>query len=356
MNRSLILGYGITGKSFENYLLHLGEKFDIYDKRSISKTSKSLKNKINFNQYNAIYISPGINFKKEFSEISTKNLNFVTDLDIFFKENKSFKIGITGTNGKSTLAYYLEQLLNEVSSAVALGNYGEPLLNNLSHKKKYSIIEVSSFQLEKMQNNFFDLSVITNIKRDHIDFHGSFKSYKDSKFKILREGIRNIVWNDENDLNYLAFKILDYLKPNHNLKNFKLDNLPHRLETFKEGFINDSKSTNLSSLDFALDKLCFSGILVLCGDPKKENYMRHRICGPKKILIFGNHASELNKLIEHEEKIIFKDLDSLLKYILQIKKRGLEVLFSPGHPSGDDFKNFHERGNYFKKKVNEYFS
>ena len=48
-------------------------------------------------------------------------------------------------------------------------------------------------------------------------------------------------------------------------------------------------------------------------------------------------------------------MDSLLRYLLEEKVEG-DVLFSPGHPSGEDFQNFEIRGNSFKEKVNEYFS
>ena len=61
-----------------------------------------------------------------------------------FKENKSIKIGVTGTNGKSTLVHYLNQALNYVSSSIALGNIGNPLLDNIKHKNKYYISSYST--------------------------------------------------------------------------------------------------------------------------------------------------------------------------------------------------------------------
>ena len=207
-----------------------------------------------FDIYDSVYISPGINFKKLFPEVALEQINFISDLDIFFKKNSSFKIGITGTNGKSSLAYYLEQLLNKASSAIALGNYGNALLDNLEHTKKYSVIEVSSFQLDKMKENNFDLTVITNIQRDHIDYHGSFEAYRECKLKICRDGIKNLISDDETDLSNLAFQVFEYLEPKANLDSFELKDLPHRLEEFRTGFINDSKSTNLASLEYALKK------------------------------------------------------------------------------------------------------
>ena len=355
MKKSLILGYGITGKSFEAYLSKRNINFDILDEQKGFIPDNFTNTQSFFDIYDSVYISPGINFKKLFPEVAIEQINFISDLDIFFKKNSSFKIGITGTNGKSSLAYYLEQLLNKASSAIALGNYGNALLDNLEHTKKYSVIEVSSFQLDKMKENNFDLTVITNIQRDHIDYHGSFEAYRECKLKICRDGIKNLISDDETDLSNLAFQVFEYLEPKANLDSFELKDLPHRLEEFRTGFINDSKSTNLASLEYALKKIDFMGNLIMCGDPAKESYSNHNIEGPKKVLIFGRHAREIEKLILHDHKLVFETLDSLLRYLLEEKVEG-DVLFSPGHPSGEDFQNFEIRGNSFKEKVNEYFS
>jgi UDP-N-acetylmuramoylalanine-D-glutamate ligase len=355
MKKSLILGYGITGKSFEAYLSKRKINFDILDEQKSFIPDNFTGTQSFFDIYDSVYISPGINFKKLFPAVAIEQINFMSDLDIFFKKNNSFKIGITGTNGKSSLAYYLEQLLNQVSSAIALGNYGNALLDNLEHTRKYSIIEVSSFQLDKMKENNFDLTVITNIKRDHIDYHGCFESYKGCKLKICGDGIKNLISDDETELSHLAFQVFEYLEPKTNLDNFQLKELPHRLEEFRRGFINDSKSTNLASLEYALKKMNFEGNLIICGDPAKESYSNYHIEGPQKVLIFGRHAKEIEKLIFHDHKLVFETLDSLLRYLLDEKVEG-DVLFSPGHPSGQDFQNFEIRGNSFKEKVNEYFS
>ena len=121
-----------------------------------------------------------------------------------------------------------------------------------------------------MKENNFDLTVITNIQRDHIDYHGSFEAYRECKLKICRDGIKNLISDDETDLSNLAFQVFEYLEPKANLDSFELKDLPHRLEEFRTGFINDSKSTNLASLEYALKKIDFMGNLIMCGDPAKR--------------------------------------------------------------------------------------
>ena len=134
--KSLIFGYGKTGKSFENYLENKNISFDIYDddksklseihqEKNISPSFSDLKD------YQDIYISPGVKLENYLTKEEISNLNLKSDLDIFFLEHNSFKIGITGTNGKSTLVHLLEQALNHSSSAIALGNIGNPVLENL---------------------------------------------------------------------------------------------------------------------------------------------------------------------------------------------------------------------------------
>ena len=356
--KSLIFGYGQTGKSFERYLKNKNIIFDIYDDdtNKLPKAYQGKKIKPSFNSlknYKDIYISPGIKLQNYLTKDEITNLNLKSDLDIFFLEHNSFKVGITGTNGKSTLVHFLEQALNYSSSAIALGNIGNPVLENLDHQKKYSVIEASSYQLEKMESNFFDLAIITNIEHDHIRFHGTFKRYKEAKLKICRDKIKTI-FCDGHDYETIAKKIAKDLEPNSNYDDLKLSPLPHRLEEFAGRFIDDSKSTNSSSLKHAISKLEFSGVLIVCGDPGKECLNEIIIKGPKKVYIFGNHRKDLLKIMNHENIKDFATLDEVLKDLKDINDSS-KILFSPGNPSGKDFQNFSERGQYFKNKVLKYF-
>ena len=128
--KSLIYGYGITGKSFERYLIKKNIDFDIYD-INISNYSSNK----DFSKYKKIYCSPCIP-KEEFK--SLKKINEVlTDLDIFFKEDKSIKIGITGTNRKSTTCFHLSKIISQTDSVNLIGNIGNPVLDEINNGKKY---------------------------------------------------------------------------------------------------------------------------------------------------------------------------------------------------------------------------
>ena len=87
--KSLIFGYGITGQSFDRYLTKQGINFDIYDKKDINQPNaySTLPNKKKLKSYQTIYLSPGINLEENYSNSTFEDLNFITDMDIFFQEN-----------------------------------------------------------------------------------------------------------------------------------------------------------------------------------------------------------------------------------------------------------------------------
>ena len=341
--KSLIYGYGKTGESFERYLNKKNLKFDIFDK-NIKKYSK----KYDLTKYDQILCSPGIP-KDIYHDILCKNKNVLTDLDLFFREDNSIKIGITGTNRKSTTAYHLYQLFKDFDSVNLIGNIGNPMLDSIN-SSKYSILELSSFQLDKMITNNLDFGILLNIDVDHLDYHGDFESYKEAKEKILlsKKFIKSEIdpcklfkWITKTDAKEIIFK-----------------NLPYRYQIISEKVINDSKCTNFHALKHAIEKTnkkFFDSeyILIVCGDPKKEGNREIEICGPEEIYIFGKHSKQIDKCIKHTNKKIFETLEEIFKS-LNNKKICKNILFSPGYPSGEDFANFEERGDAFNKLFKKY--
>mgnify|MGYP001194770052 CR=1 FL=1 len=357
--KSLIFGYGITGRSFARYLTEKGIDFDIYDE-AVENASIfwQLPDREKLKSYEMVYLSPGINIKKIYANGEFDQIPYLTDLDIFFQEDSSYKIGITGTNGKSTCCHHLNQILD---NSELIGNIGKPVLDNINTGSAYSIIELSSFQLEKAKEIKLDLGVLLNIAPDHIDHHGSFKEYSRVKNRIKESK----VFKEESD----PKKIWSIITGMHHsaVKDIQVNNLPHRFEQFKRfkstgstyGGINDSKATNLAALEFALNKMLGDYYLILCGDPNKEQYKNYKIIGPKKVFIFGAHAREIYKRVSHPKKILLhnRSLRSVIHSIKHDKDLdgGIKILFSPGHPSGKDYKNFEERGDHFKQLVHEIF-
>ena len=351
--KSLIFGYGITGQSFERYLNKKGVDFEIYDEQITGPNiTNKLPNKEMLESLQMVYLSPGINLKKIYPKGEFDQIPYLTDLDIFFQEDSSYKIGVTGTNGKSTCCYHLHQILND---SQLIGNIGKPVLDSMN-SCAYSIIELSSFQLEKVHDIKLDFGVLLNIAPDHIDHHGTLAEYTRVKNRIKESKISI----EESDPKKLWSIIMGM---NHRvMRDIQFTDLPHRLEPMSgskwlKHLINDSKATNLAALEYALNKMDDSYFLILCGDPNKEQYKNYKIIGPKKIFIFGSYAREIYKRISHPQKILLhnQDLTSVMNKIRSDKSFPYirTILFSPGHPSGNDYKNFEQRGDHFKQLVRE---
>ena len=344
--KSLIYGYGITGKSIERYLIKNNIDYKIYDDNKDLYTSDQFTNNLKDN-WDVIYCSPGIN-KADFTKLKfIAKEDVLTDLDVFMAEDTSIKIGITGTNRKSTTCFHLHQLLSKDYAVNLIGNIGEPVLDYLNSGAEFSIIEFSSQQLDKLKENKLDYGVLLNIAPDHIDYHGSFEEYKSSKNRILEAKEKSYENNPYKLFHWITGKKAEAINFN---------NLPFRFEIITKSIINDSKSTNMHSLDYAIKKANqhFNDDkydLIICGNPAKEGFRTFNPKGPEHTLIFGLHANEINKCINHSEKKLYKNLSDVLIEISNNKNQN--ILFSPGYPSGDDFKNFEERGEYFNKLVHE---
>ena len=95
-------------------------------------------------------------------------------------------------------------------------------------------------------------------------------------------------------------------------------------------------------------------VLVTCGNPSKEKFSKIILEEPSEILIYGNHKNDIHECINHPNKLIFDNLEEVLIY-LKSKSSKQNILFSPGYPSGNDYKNFEERGSFFNQMVEKVF-
>ena len=193
----LIYGIQKSGLSIVNYFENKKIKFKMWDDNPIVR--KAIKKnynkdyffnikKDNLNDFEKIFVSPGISLRQK--KFKRKNISKKVnrDLNLYISNLTNQKIvAITGTNGKSTTTKLIGDILkkNNIKTFVG-GNIGESLCNAFLLKKKYKVhvIELSSFQLETVKSLDSRISVITNLSGDHLDRYKGISDYVNQK-KIL---------------------------------------------------------------------------------------------------------------------------------------------------------------------------
>ena len=194
-----VLGLGVSGQSAIKYFSENSKKIIAWDDAiGIRKTFKKKKINIknlsiskNLRLIDLLFVSPGIKPKHLVLMLAKKlKINITSDLDVFWEEalnRKNKFIVVTGSNGKSTVTSMIHHLLRLTNKKVFIGgNIGIPILSlKIPNNSSYYVIEASSYQLELMNKLKPDISILTNIIPDHIEWHGSMKKYISAKEKIF---------------------------------------------------------------------------------------------------------------------------------------------------------------------------
>ena len=411
-----ILIYGL-GKSGISSFRFLRNKADIYLFDDLKNTHPKQISKLKLLKikFDIIIISPGINiFNCKLSKFLKLNKKKIyTDLDVFFTFYKNKCITITGTNGKSTTAKILYEVLKDQKKDVRLiGNIGNPPLNEKKiSKNTIFVIEASSYQLDYSQLFSSKYSIILNIKPDHLERHKTLQNYVDAKFKLLDSQsksclafvkrddvlisrklktkkfnckivkvntkknyndfleIKNKYFLTESNRENLSFiielakklKLKNYLLQK-TIKNFK--GLKYRQQIILQKknltIINDSKSTSFSSSVGMFKKA--SNILWLLGGIYKKGdklELKKKDLSNVTAFIYGKNKNFFIKQLRSKVKLNnYLNLEDAVKNVFSIikTKRSIKytILFSPCAASFDSFKNFEERGLYFNRLVKRF--
>jgi UDP-N-acetylmuramoylalanine--D-glutamate ligase len=352
INHVLILGCGQTGLSIARYLDNT--KISFYDEskialdnaRNIFGIKENLYffgdlREVLFDNVDFVAISPGVDPRHPIiKKIIKMGIPFHNDISLFFEKNNLLGvkvIGVTGTNGKTTVCSMIEQIALESGlKAKAVGNIGLPILDiNQVENLDLLIVELSSFQLEVLDKAKIDVGVILNISDDHMDRYDSFTEYFQAKAKLFEVSKINIINRDDEKLNTLRYAANfsfgiseahnkeDYILRNnysssyveregelivelkdlkligeHNKLNvmasiaciraafpkfnkFKINSLKginHRLEWVKNtkgiDFYNDSKATNVNATITALKSFNKKNIFLVAGGDSKNQILK----------------------------------------------------------------------------------
>jgi len=289
-------------------------------------------------------------------------------------------VGVTGTNGKTTTA----ELLGVMLDAPVAGNVGRALteLDGRVEPGALVVCELSSFQLEDVHELACEVAVLLNLEPDHLDRYESFEGYRDAKLRIFERAKTKIVPRGLG-LDGTEFAADDPLPAEpripgaHNRENAAaataaaralgvgdeaiaealrtFPGVPHRLELVREldgvRYVNDSKATNVAAALKALAAYERDPVhLILGGSHKGEDFAPLAAAigqNVQSVHVIGETADELAAAIPRAERA--GDLAGALAAIRP--HAGDVVLLSPACASYDQFRDFEERGEEFRRLV-----
>ncbi|MBN8511752.1 MAG: UDP-N-acetylmuramoyl-L-alanine--D-glutamate ligase [Rickettsiales bacterium] len=204
-----IFGLGITGQSIYKELKTKLNRIYCWDDSEINRNNFSKQfdssclvpsDNSSWNDLDIIYISPGVpHSHKIFGIAKRNNIKISSDIELFLELNKNSKIvSVTGTNGKSTTTALIAHILAHAGLNFECGgNIGLPVLELPRNAKGY-VLELSSFQLDLLDQFNPDISVLINITPDHLDRYDSFDDYCSSKARAFEgDGIKVIGLDSE---------------------------------------------------------------------------------------------------------------------------------------------------------------
>lgn len=425
-----ILGAGESGVGAAILAKQKGHKVFVSDKGQIKEHYKAELNQhgIAFEEgshdqerilaMNLIIKSPGIPDKAPLlQEIHRKGLPVISEIEFAARYTQRFTIGITGSNGKTTTTNLIYHLLATAGKDVAMGgNVGKSFARIVAERDyPFYVLELSSFQLEGIQEYRPDIAMLLNITPDHLDrYEYQLEKYAAAKFNIIKaqEATDTFLYNADDPIlgalreNYptlaktlpLSFQMTEGTRLNVGGFNFEMNttplmgrhnymnalfavqtalqvgiapkviqeslntfvNAPHRLEKVAivngVNYINDSKATNVDSVYYALEAMTQPTVWIVGGQDKGNDYaplLDFVKAKVKDIVCMGLDNSKIVQTFSGMVENIVETRSAVeaVQRAAQFASTGDTVLLSPACASFDLFQNYEDRGNQFKAAV-----
>lgn len=402
--KAKIIGYGISGKAAEGYLVARGiETVVVADAKE--KTASD---------YDFCVVSPGV----PLSQLQSETVPVVPEVELPFYCESKLKpralVAVTGTNGKTTVVNQIYHMCTLAKiKTVLCGNVGIPV-SRVAQKLKgaITVVEVSSFMLEQTRLLHPQIAVLTNITADHLDRHHNMLGYIQCKARITAQQTRHdwlvvnyddpntrsvgeavmqsrgprVIWYstqtsvsgyyihdgqvwEKHRKRVRALGAVDVLEGmEHNMSNAlaviavgrllriplskiwqacRYQPQPHRMELVADNqgvvYYNDSKATNMAATLAATRALKMPTCLILCGLSKGQDY--HELLSQlpthvEHVLVFGA-IKELVMTVA--QSLGLKNVNAVADLGTAIK-RASEIVTRPGvvlfSPSGSSFDQF----------------
>ncbi len=199
----LVVGLGKSGLAAALFLRRRGAQVTVSDLRSAQALSKEIPSLLEagivveagghglltFRRQDLIVVSPGVPLSTpELVQVRRLGLPIIGELELAARFLKGKVLAITGSNGKTTTTTLSGEIFSAAGfNPLVAGNIGLPVIDvvDQSTEAGWSVLEVSSFQLETTESFHPHVAVILNITPDHLDRHGTFENYVAMKEKIF---------------------------------------------------------------------------------------------------------------------------------------------------------------------------
>lgn len=302
-------------------------------------------------------------------------------------------VGVTGTNGKTTTSELLGAMFRAAELPVVVaGNVGRPLtgFDGALEHDEWIVCELSSFQLEDVHELSCEVAVLLNLEPDHLDRHGTFEAYRDAKLRIFERAGARVVPRGQG-LDGIEFAGDDPLPAEpvmpgaHNRENAAaataaarvlgigdeaiaralrtFPGVAHRLELVGERhgvrFVNDSKATNVAAARRGIAAYGNDPLhLILGGSLKGESFDELAASLPaavRTVDLIGEATDELAGSLDRARRSYRRSgtLARALARAVADSAPGDVVLLSPACASFDQFRDFEDRGDTFRRLVLE---
>ena len=212
-NHSIILGLGKTGLACARFLKNKGVDFSVADTRDQPPGFDLFKQEFphvqchlghftdnQFVDYTELIVSPGIAMDEPWIQAAIQqHVSVIGDVDLLCRATDRPIVAITGSNAKSTVTTLVGEmaLLSGVVAGVG-GNLGTPAVELLDENNEVYILELSSFQLERIKDLSAEVATILNMTPDHMDRYADYQAYQEAKQNIFNDS-RQVVVNRGDD-------------------------------------------------------------------------------------------------------------------------------------------------------------
>jgi UDP-N-acetylmuramoyl-L-alanine---L-glutamate ligase len=338
--------------------------------------------------------SPGVSIYKPLIQDAVRNGKTVTTATALWLAERGGRhvIGVTGTKGKSTTATVIAHLLRQVTATELAGNIGRPVIDLLdTPEETWVVCELSSYQIADLTTGP-EVAVLTNLYREHTDWHGSEERYRADKLRIFElPGVRIAVRAPGGSGDWPLVVAPDQipLRGRHNAANVAaaaaaieaaglslpplpqalegLTALPHRLQTVHTGeqgteWVDDSISTTPESAIAALEVFNDRPVVLIAGGSDRDQdydglgralagrtvataLIHLPDTGPRIAAAAAAHGF-LSKL-SHPAR----DMADAIAIAAEISAHGGVILMSPAAPSFNAYTSFEERGDDFAARA-----